>query len=88
MGFSLHNKPQSSSTIEYEQWLRNAGFNKYEAAAYLTLLKEGFTDANLLSKRSKIPTGKIYAVLDNLENMGFVEVQHSRPKNIVQLKQI
>lgn len=80
MGFSLHNKPQSSSTMEYEQWLRNVGFNKYDATAYLTLLKEGFTDANLLSKRSKIPTGKIYAVLDNLDNMGFVEVQHSRPK--------
>lgn len=80
MGFLLHNKPQSSSTPECEQLLRNIGFNKYEAAAYLTLLEEGFTDANLLSKRSKIPTGKIYSVLDNLENIGFIEVQHSRPK--------
>ena len=80
MGFSLHNKPQSSSTPECEQLLRNIGFNKYEASAYLTLLEEGFTDASLLSKRSKIPTGKIYSVLDNLENIGFIEVQHSRPK--------
>lgn len=80
MGFLLHNKPQSSSTPECEQLLRNIGFNKYEASAYLTLLEEGFTDANLLSKRSKIPTGKIYSVLDNLENIGFIEVQHSRPK--------
>lgn len=60
--------------------LRNVGFNKYEAVAYLNLLREGFTDASILSKRSKIPMGKIYSVLDDLENMGFVEVQHSRPK--------
>ncbi|MDW7732904.1 MAG: helix-turn-helix domain-containing protein [Methanolobus sp.] len=66
--------------MEYEQLLRNVGFNKYEAVAYLNLLREGFTDASLLSKRSKIPMGKVYSVLDDLENMGFVEVQHSRPK--------
>jgi sugar-specific transcriptional regulator TrmB len=66
--------------MENEQLLRNIGFNKYEAVAYLTILREGFTDASVLSKKSKIPMGKIYSVLDDLENMGFVEVQHSRPK--------
>ena len=66
--------------MENEQLLRNIGFNKYEAAAYLTILKDGFTDARALSKKSKIPMGKIYAVLENLENMGFIEVQRSRPK--------
>jgi len=66
--------------MENEQLLRNIGFNKYEAVAYLTILREGFTDASVLSKRSKIPMGKIYSVLDDLENMGFIEVQHSRPK--------
>ncbi|WP_214045018.1 TrmB family transcriptional regulator [Methanomethylovorans sp.] len=80
MGFSLHNKLQNSSTLESEQLLRSIGFNKYEASAYLTLLEEGFTDASVLSKKSKIPMGKIYSVLDNLENVGFIEVQHSRPK--------
>lgn len=66
--------------MENEQLLRNIGFNKYEAVAYLTILREGFTDASILSKKSKIPMGKIYSVLDDLENMGFVEVQQSRPK--------
>ncbi len=66
--------------MENEQLLRNIGFNKYEAVAYLTILREGFTDASVLSKRSKIPMGKIYSVLDDLEDMGFIEVQHSRPK--------
>ncbi|MGB3908147.1 MAG: helix-turn-helix domain-containing protein [Methanomethylovorans sp.] len=80
MGFSLHNKLQNSSTLGSEQLLRSIGFNKYEASAYLTLLEEGFTDASVLSKKSKIPMGKIYSVLDNLENVGFIEVQHSRPK--------
>ncbi len=80
MGLSLYNKPKSGSTMENEQLLRNIGFNKYEAVAYLTILREGFTDASVLSKKSKIPMGKIYSVLDDLENMGFVEVQHSRPK--------
>lgn len=66
--------------MEDEQLLRNLGFNKYEAVAYLTTLKEGIIDATELSKRSKIPMGKIYTVLENLESMGFIEVQHSRPK--------
>ncbi|MDY0386116.1 MAG: helix-turn-helix domain-containing protein [Methanolobus sp.] len=66
--------------MENEQLLRNVGFNKYESVAYLTILKDGFTDAATLSNRSRIPMGKIYSVLDYLETMGFVEVQHSRPK--------
>ncbi len=66
--------------MESEQLLRNLGLNKYEATAYLTILKEGFIAAAELSKISKIPMGKVYAVLENLENMGFIEVQHSRPK--------
>lgn len=80
MGFLLSSKPLSGSSMENEQLLRNIGFNKYEAVAYLTILREGFTDANVLSKKSKIPMGKIYSVLEDLENMGFIEVQHSRPK--------
>lgn len=66
--------------MENEQVLRNIGFNKYESVAYLTVLKDGFTDAATLSKKSRIPMGKIYSVLDYLETMGFIEVQHSRPK--------
>jgi len=66
--------------MENEQLLRNIGFNKYEAVAYLTISREGFTDASVLSKRSKMPMGKIYSVLEDLENTGFIEVQHSRPK--------
>jgi sugar-specific transcriptional regulator TrmB len=66
--------------MENEQLLRNIGFNKYESVAYLTTLKEGLIEATELSKLSKIPMGKIYAVLENLDNMGFIEVQHSRPK--------
>ncbi|WP_292466370.1 TrmB family transcriptional regulator [Methanolobus sp.] len=66
--------------MENEQLLRNIGFNKYESVAYLTTLKEGLIEATDLSKLSKIPMGKIYAVLENLDNMGFIEVQHSRPK--------
>lgn len=66
--------------MDNEKLLRDAGLNKYESSAYLTLLKEGVIEAGELSRSSKIPMGKIYEVLKTLEDLGFVEVQRSRPK--------
>ena len=66
--------------MDYEGSLRDLGLTKYEASAYSTLLREGVTGAQELSRRSDIPVGKIYEVLSNLNNMGLVEFQRSRPR--------
>ncbi|WP_321428736.1 helix-turn-helix domain-containing protein [uncultured Methanolobus sp.] len=66
--------------MNYEGSLRDLGLTKYEASAYSTLLKEGVTGAQELSRKSDIPVGKIYEVLSNLNNMGLVEFQRSRPR--------
>lgn len=66
--------------MDNERELRDLGLTKYEASAYATLLKQGITGAQELSRKSNIPVGKIYEVLSNLNNMGFVEFQRSRPR--------
>ncbi|SFM18038.1 TrmB family transcriptional regulator [Methanolobus profundi] len=66
--------------MDTERELRDLGLTKYEASAYSTLLKEGVSGAQELSRKSEIPVGKIYEVLSNLNNMGLVEFQRSRPR--------
>lgn len=66
--------------MDNERALRDLGLTKYESSAYATLLKEGITGAQELSRKSDIPVGKIYEVLSNLNNMGLVEFQRSRPR--------
>jgi sugar-specific transcriptional regulator TrmB len=66
--------------MDDENLLRDMGLNKYEASAYLTLLEEGISEANVVSKKSNIPMGKVYEVLESLKNHGLVDIQESRPK--------
>ncbi|WP_407355936.1 TrmB family transcriptional regulator [Methanolobus sp. WCC5] len=72
--------------MDNENTLRDLGLTKYEASAYATLLKEGITGAQELSRKSDIPVGKIYEVLSNLNNMGLVEFQRSRPRKYKAVK--
>ena len=50
------------------------GFNKYEAIAYLTLVKQGLISASEISSYTEIPNGRIYNVLASLEKKGFCTV--------------
>ncbi|WP_340818771.1 helix-turn-helix domain-containing protein [Methanolobus sp. WCC4] len=72
--------------MDRESLLRDLGLTKYEASAYSTLLKEGITGAQELSRKSGIPVGKIYEVLSNLNNIGIVEFQRSRPRKYRAIK--
>jgi sugar-specific transcriptional regulator TrmB len=56
-----------------ERSLVEIGFTQSQAKLYLTLLKIGQTDANTLSKHSKVPRQAIYRVLGELQEMGWVE---------------
>lgn len=66
--------------MQNKRLLQDIGLSAYEAAAYLSLLKLGISEANLIGRNADVPYGKIYTVLESLTGKGFVEVQASRPK--------
>jgi sugar-specific transcriptional regulator TrmB len=59
--------------------LINMGLNEYQAAALAHLLLLGETKATTLSKTSKVPSARIYGVLDQLAKMGLVTIRPGRP---------
>lgn len=60
--------------------LRKLGLTGYEAQAFVTLLKLGDAEANEVANRAKIPIGRIYSVLSNLEDMRLIHAQDTRPR--------
>ena len=61
--------------------LRDLGLSEYEAQAYRSLLKTGPTTAKELSRVSGVPMGRIYDILNSLEQADMVRSQSaSRPK--------
>jgi sugar-specific transcriptional regulator TrmB len=60
--------------------LRKLGLTGYEAQAFITLLKLGDAEANEIANRAKIPIGRIYSVLSNLEDMRLIYAQDTRPR--------
>ncbi|WP_435157541.1 TrmB family transcriptional regulator [Haladaptatus sp. DFWS20] len=58
---------------ELRRALENADLTKYEAEAYLTLIKYGQLPAVDISSKSSIPTSQVYETLRSLEEQGFVE---------------
>lgn len=64
--------------------LRDLGLSEYEARAYRALLKTGPTTAKALSRVSDVPMGRIYDVLNSIEQYNLVRSQTaSRPKKYV-----
>jgi len=59
--------------------LINMGLNEYQASALTYLLLLGETKATTLSKTSKVPSARIYGVLDQLARMGLVNMRPGRP---------
>ncbi len=60
--------------------LRDFGLSEYAARAYLALLDLGLTEARDVSTLSKVPTSKIYHILDQLHEKGLVIVLPEFPK--------
>lgn len=61
--------------------LRDLGLSEYEARSYRSLLQSGPTTAKELSRRSEVPMGRIYDVLNGLEQHSLVRSQSAgRPK--------
>ena len=64
--------------------LRDLGLSEYEARAYRSLLGAGPTTAKELSEASGVPMGRVYDVLNQLEQYSLVRSQSaSRPKKFV-----
>jgi len=55
--------------------LMNMGLNDYQASALSHLLYLGETKAMTLSKASGVPNARIYGVLDELSQRGFITVR-------------
>jgi len=51
--------------------LLEIGFTEYEAKAYSAMLEQNMLTATEISKLSKIPQGRIYNVINTLEQKGF-----------------
>ena len=61
--------------------LRDLGLSEYEARAYRALLRTGPTTAKDLSRASEVPMGRVYDVLNSLEQHNLARSQAaSRPK--------
>lgn len=67
-------------TPERLQHLHGLGLSEYQGQAYLALLGLGNTDARAVAGQAKVPLGKVYAVLDQLEQKGFVRKTAERPR--------
>jgi sugar-specific transcriptional regulator TrmB len=64
--------------------LRDIGLSEYESRAYRALLDTGPTTAKELSRASDVPMGRVYDVLNALEQYSLVRSQaSSRPKKYV-----
>ncbi|WP_128225236.1 TrmB family transcriptional regulator [Halobacteriaceae bacterium SHR40] len=67
--------------------LEDAGLSPYQADAYVTILKMGAAPATEIVKASDVPDPRIYDVLRDLENLGYVELYeqdslHARPHSV------
>ncbi|MCX9012202.1 MAG: hypothetical protein OIN66_13905 [Candidatus Methanoperedens sp.] len=60
--------------------LRKLGLTGYEAQAFVALLKLGDAEANEIAAKAKIPMGRIYNVLSDLEEFRLIRAQDTRPR--------
>ncbi|VVB84942.1 Putative HTH-type transcriptional regulator TrmBL2 [uncultured archaeon] len=65
---------------QLEEVLKGFGWESYEVKAYCTLVKHGASKIKDLSFRSKVPEGKIYSVMSQLEKRGAVIKSGKRPQ--------
>jgi len=60
---------------ELEDKLADLGLTSYEASAYVSAVSLGAASPNELAEQSGVPRGRIYDVVDDLREMGLVEVR-------------
>jgi len=75
---------------EINELLRKLNLSNYEINILLALSNVNFLPARVISKKSGVPSGRIYEILDALNEKGLIEIQESRPKKfrVIPLNQI
>jgi len=61
-------------------FLKNAKLSSYEINTFITLLYSKELTAKEISERARVPTGRIYEILEGLHDIGMIEIHDSRPK--------
>jgi sugar-specific transcriptional regulator TrmB len=61
--------------------LQKLGLTHYSAKTYIVITTFGPIDATKIAKEASIPRTKIYDVLTKLEEDGWINVEHGRPKS-------
>ncbi len=59
--------------------LKLLGLTEYEAKAYVSIVALGMSSAREIHEKSGVPLGRIYSVLKNLADKGFVDAQEQNP---------
>ena len=65
--------------LQLQALLKNLGWKTYLSAAYCTIVENGPLKANDLAVKSKIPQGRIYDVVTELVNNGWLKKAGGRP---------
>ncbi|MEE8167534.1 MAG: helix-turn-helix domain-containing protein [Candidatus Hydrothermarchaeales archaeon] len=65
---------------QLEEVLKRLEWNSYEIKAYCALVEHGASKVKDLAFRSKVPEGKIYTIMSQLEKRGAVIKAGSRPR--------
>ena len=58
----------------------HAGMTQYEASVYLALVRNGKTAVSKLPDKCDVPTGRVYDIVNELHQKGFIEVIDDHPK--------
>ncbi len=64
---------------EAKRVLRELGLTAYESAVYVSLIRTGVMTASEVSESAHVPFSKVYEVLNNLEQKGWVSIERGRP---------
>lgn len=60
--------------------IKELGLSEYEKKAYLALLQLGRSKSKAVSRHSKVSYGRIYEILEKLEQKGLIMIQPTKPK--------
>jgi sugar-specific transcriptional regulator TrmB len=72
-----------SIKLEVKESLRKLGFSDYNIIIYETLLAEKELDARVLSMKTKVPYSRVYEILNEMIEKGFITKLDGRPSTYV-----
>ena len=65
--------------LQLKEFLKTLGWTGYESSAYCAIVESGPLKANNLAIKAGIPSGRVYEVITNLVNKGWLKKTGSRP---------